>query len=168
MRPKPLAWRLLVPAALVGLVAWLAALEYRWLDQVSQADREQRRASLQQRAQDFADDFDRELSRLYVLLQTASMSVEKGADAAFAERYDAWRETARDPQMLRAIYWARAGAHRPTLAEYRPATRTFTRVPWPDALAPIQAGFDPASSAPDPFAREPVNTSVPAVVVGVW
>jgi len=165
MRPKPLALRLLVPAALVGLVAWLAALEYRWLDQVSQADREQRRASLEQRAKEFADDFDRELSRLYVFLQTAGVSVEKGGDAAFAKRYDAWREAARDPEVLRAIYWARAGAHGPTLAEYRPATHTFARVPWPEALAPIQAGFDPSASAPDPFARDPVNTSVPAVVV---
>jgi len=167
MRSKPLAWRLLVPAALVGLVAWLAALEYRWLDQVSQADREQRRASLEQRAGEFADDFDLELSRLYVFLQTASPSVETGANAAFAKRYDAWRETARDPQMLRAIYWARAGAHGPTLAEYRPATHAFARVPWPDAFASIQAGFDPSSSTPDPFAHDPVNAAVPAVVAGL-
>jgi len=167
MRPKPLALRLLVPAALVGLVAWLAALEYRWLDQVSQADREQRRASLDERAQEFADDFDRELSRLYVFLQTASRSVETGADAAFAKRYDAWRETARDPQMLRAIYWAKAGPHGPTLAEYRPAAHTFTRVLWPEALAPIQAGFDPIPSLPDPLASDPVNASVPAIVVGL-
>jgi two-component system sensor histidine kinase SenX3 len=173
MRPKPLVLRLLVPSVLVGLVAWLAALEYRWLDQVSQADREQRRASLEQRAQEFADDFDRELSRLYVFLQTASPSVETGADAAFATRYDAWRETARDPQMLRAIYWARAGTHGPTLAEYRPDTHTFTQVPWPAALAPIEADFGPRQeaagvaipAAPGPLARDPVDASVPAIVV---
>jgi signal transduction histidine kinase len=167
MRPKPLALRLLVPAALVGLVAWFAALEYRWLDQVSLADRGERRASLEQRAAEFADDFDRELSRLYVFLQTASLGVETGAEAAFAKRYDAWHETARDPQMVRAIYWARAGTHGPTLAEYQPATHTFTAVPWPEALAPIQAGFGPVSAAPDPLARDPVNASIPAIVVGL-
>jgi two-component system sensor histidine kinase SenX3 len=167
MRPKPLALRLLVPAALVGLVAWLAALEYHWLDQVSQADREQRRASLDERAREFADDFDRELSRLYVFLETASSAAETGADAAFAKRYDAWHETARDPRMLRAIYRAKAGTQGPTLAEYRPHTQTFTRVPWPDALAPLQAGFGPISGAPDPRLRDPVNASIPAVVVGL-
>jgi two-component system sensor histidine kinase SenX3 len=167
MRPKPLALRLLVPAALVGLVVWLAVLEYRWLDQVSQADREQRRASLQQRAEEFADDFDREIARLYVFLQTASLGVETGADGTFAKRYDAWHETARDPQMVRAIYWARAGTHEPTLAEYRPATHAFTGVPWPDALASIRAGFEPVSAAPDPLARDPVNASIPAIVVGL-
>jgi len=173
MRPKPLALRLLVPAALVGLVAWLAALEYRWLDQVSQADREQRQASLQQHAQEFADDFDRELSRLYVFLQNASVAVETGADATFARRYDAWHETARDPQMVLAIYWARADTHGPTLAEYHPATHTFARVPWPDALVPIQADLGPSHDAAGVaiaaglLPRDPVDPSIPAVVVGV-
>jgi two-component system sensor histidine kinase SenX3 len=175
MRPKPLALRLLVPAALVGLVAWMAALEYRWLDQVSQADREQRQASLQQHAEEFADDFDRELSRLYVFLQNASVAVESGADAAFAKRYDAWHDTARDPKMLLAIYWARAGTHGTTLAEYHPATHTFARVPWPAALARIQADLGPSddaagatvAAAAGPLLRDPVDASIPAVVVGV-
>ncbi len=119
-------------------------------------------------------DFDRELSRLYVFLQSASVAVETGADATFAKRYDAWHEAARDPRMLLAIYWARTGVGGPTLAITVPATHTFARVPWPDALAPIEADLGPgrdaagvALAAANSLPRDPVDASVPAIVVGV-
>src|SRR5580704_8391221 len=118
MRRKRLAWRLLVPAVLVGLVGWLAALEYHWLDQVSLADREQRRAWLHQHAGEFADDVDRELARLYGLLQMAGDDVQLGSDMAFAKRYESWHDTAGDPQILHAIYWAKNTGQGSTLAEY--------------------------------------------------
>jgi len=53
-------WRLglIVPAGLVLLVGTLAALQYRWLGQVSDAERDAMRAALQHRATEFADEFD--------------------------------------------------------------------------------------------------------------
>ena len=58
-----------MPVSLVLLVATLATLQYRWLGQVSEAERDRLRASLSQRASEFADDFDREIVRLYLSLQ---------------------------------------------------------------------------------------------------
>ena len=57
-------WRLglIVPAGLVLLVGTLAALQYRWLGQVSDAERDAMRAALQHRATEFADEFDREIT----------------------------------------------------------------------------------------------------------
>lgn len=153
-----LVWRLVVPAVLVGLVGWLGALEYRWLDQVSQADREQRRASLQQHAEEFADDFDRELSRLFVLLQGDAAPVVGRPDNAFGKRYDAWRATARDPLIVRAIYWASTDSREPRLAEYRPVSRVFTPVAWPDALASVEADFNRSRQPTDAFFAAPSDT----------
>src|SRR5206468_11894465 len=54
----------LFAAALLGLIALLATLQYRWLGRISDAERERMRASLNARASEFAQDFDRELTQI--------------------------------------------------------------------------------------------------------
>jgi signal transduction histidine kinase len=161
----------------VGLVGWIAALEYHWLDQVSQADREERRATLQAHAEEFATDFDREVSRLHGFLELAGSVVQTGGDPAFAKRYEAWHDAARDPQILRAIYWVRAakGQNPAGLEEYQPATQSFSPVPWPDALLPLRPALtatrDPLELAlgagPLTLTRNDASASVPAVVAPI-
>ena len=178
MRRRQLALRLLVPALLVGLVGWLAALEYHWLDQVSQADREQRRAWLEQHASEFADDVDRELARLYGFLQTAGDSEQLAPD--FATRYEVWRDGSADPQIVRAIYWAKNAGESSTLSEYDPGHRSFRDVPWPDTLTPVAAQLRSAATAGDvgfvsmlgvnpvgplSLMPDPISASIPAVIV---
>src|SRR5262245_30914136 len=112
--------RLLVPASLVLLVATLATLQYRWLGQVSEAERNRLRASLSQRASEFADDFDREIVRLYLSLQVEGATLDRGDWTAFVKNYDTWREAARFPEMLRAIYLANGGASETAPRKYDP------------------------------------------------
>ena len=59
-----------VAVALLGLIVLLAVLQYRWLGQISEAERAQRRATLAAGALEFAQDFDREVTRAYLLFQT--------------------------------------------------------------------------------------------------
>ena len=54
--------------ALLGLIALLATLQYRWLGQISAAERDRMAATLRTRASGFAEDFDRELNRAYSAL----------------------------------------------------------------------------------------------------
>ena len=60
---------MLLTVVLIGLLALLATLQYKWLGQVSEADRERRHASLNAGATEFAQDLDRELTRAYLLFQ---------------------------------------------------------------------------------------------------
>ena len=166
MRRTTLVLRLLVPAVLIGLVGLLAALEYRWLDQVSDADRDRRRATLQRHADEFADAFDSELTQLTVMLHGA-----QNGDAAFTRRYDAWHEQSRDPQIVRAIYMARGGEGDPRLSVYDTATHKFSPVAWPDALTAVQdkmrhAG-EPAGGIGLSIAlpRDSVDAAIPAVII---
>ncbi len=58
--------RLALPVAAVTLgvlLALLAFLQYRWLGQVSEGERQRMRTTLEARARDFAAEFDRELSK---------------------------------------------------------------------------------------------------------
>ena len=171
MRTRGLLIRLLVPAGLVLLVGLLATLQYHWLGQVSAAERDSKKTTLRQRAESFADDFDREIARLYVALQATSPSLRGSDREAFARSYDAWVKDARYPQMVRALYLVESDAA--PLQQYQPDVRTFVEVPWPDALAPIRnrdAETHETSAALDlahtlVTMRDPVAADIPALIV---
>jgi signal transduction histidine kinase len=142
MRSRRLPIGLIVPGALVLLVALLATLQYKWLGQVSEAERDRLRTSLRQSAEEFADDFDRELTRTYVSFLPVDGSALLQHDwSGFAARYDMWRDGAKDPQLVQAIYLATDDGAKKALFKYAPDERTFAPADWPDALAPVRAAF---------------------------
>jgi CHASE1-domain containing sensor protein len=106
MRARRLISGLLVPALLVGLVLLLATLQYRWLGQVSQAEREQLQRSLTQRARDFADEFDREISQAYTALRMTGDVLATGAWAPWSEAFERWRAAAKFPGIVNGVYLA--------------------------------------------------------------
>ena len=139
--------RLLVPASLVLLVATLATLQYRWLGQVSEAERDRLRASLSQRASEFADDFDREIVRLYLSLQVDGGTLDRGEWTSFAKSYDTWRESARFPEMLRAVYLVNGSTPEQATRKYDPEAHAFVAASWPASLAPVSERLAKISSA---------------------
>ena len=80
---------LLAPVSLVILVVALGALQYRWVGQVSEADRAQFRQSLDRRAREFAEDFDRQISRAYDVFRLPA-SFSTSSPEVFAKHFDDW------------------------------------------------------------------------------
>ncbi len=97
-----------VAITLLGLIVLLAVLQYRWLGQISEAERAQRRATLAAGALEFAQDFDREITRAYLLFQTDAPIGTRLDDTElamrFSARYDRWQATARFPRLLKGFY----------------------------------------------------------------
>ena len=174
-----------VAVALLGLIVLLAVLQYRWLGQISEAERAQRRATLATGALEFAQDFDREVTRAYLLFQTDAPIAEPVDDQAlagrFAARYDRWQETSRFPRLLKEFYAfsqdpPRADA-RPaatTLRRFDPATRRLEAVEWPESLRTWRdqlaiASWKDTSSGGDSFfirrMPSPIWEAAPAIVV---
>jgi signal transduction histidine kinase len=142
MRSRRLPIGLLVPGALVLLVALLATLQYRWLGQVSEAERDRLRTSLRQSAEDFADDFDRELTRTYTaFLQVDGSALMQHDWSAFVTRYDKWHDAARDPQVIQAIYLATDDGTKKAFFKYAPEAKAFEAATWPEPLAPVRASI---------------------------
>ena len=179
-----------MPAGLVVLVGVLAGLQYRWLGQVSEAEREQLARTLALRAHEFANDFDREIGQLYLAFQVQRAELEPGQIEQFADRVARWKSSARFPSLLKTVYWTReeeghSRADQGTrtqggalaLLEFRPDERRFEPVPWPDALASVRQRLTPrmASLPGAPQGRAQILTlgassvfaDVPAVVVPV-
>ena len=129
-----------VAAALFGLIVLLATLQYRWLGQISSAERERMKATLNARASAFAQDFDREVTRAYLLFQLDPLEQGETPGAHIAARYDRWQATARFPRMIKDVLVAspddEGGA---VLQRYNPSTRFVEPAEWPEALAPIRA-----------------------------
>ena len=168
-----------IAAALLGLIALLATLQYRWLGQISGAERERMTASLNQRATGFAQDVDREVTRAYLLFQLDPMSPEQGPAAGLLARYDRWLATARFPRMLKDVYLVSPETpdHPPQLQRLDVATRFLEPAEWPGPLAAIRnvlsrettppRGGGPSAGATFLFrtAVPMVWPSVPAIVI---
>src|SRR3954462_59850 len=95
-----------IAGALLGLIALLATLQCKWLGQISGAERDRMKASLNTRANEFAQDVDRELTRAFLLFQLDPMASDEGAVGGLVARYDRWQATARFPRMLKDVYVA--------------------------------------------------------------
>jgi signal transduction histidine kinase len=90
-------------AVVLLLVPALAWLQYRWVGQVSEAERERMQRTLRTAAAQFATAFDTELARSVAGLQVEGAVVRDENWASYAERYTAWTERAADPRLVREI-----------------------------------------------------------------
>ena len=86
----------LLAAGLLALLLILASLQFRWLRAVSEADREKTRDVLQSAVERFAEDFDRELTRVCLILQPQP-GFRSRDDESFALKFDRWQAYAPYP-----------------------------------------------------------------------
>lgn len=170
-----------IAGALLGLIALLATLQYKWLGQISGAERERMTATLNTRAAAFAQDFDREIARAYLLFQIATAQDEGSVAAGVAARYDRWQATARYPRMIKDVYLvpgdaATGAASR--IQHFVAATKFLEPSEWPASLAAVRMeltrvalpppGGTASSSGPTLVMRSMVPSvwpSIPALVV---
>jgi len=127
-------------AALISLVILGAALvvlgtlQYRWIGQMADAERQRMRAGIEFAAHHYSDEFDHELTRMFFSFQIAPIEV---TPERLLHRYDEWAAAARDPHMVKAIYFVPPNQlDTPQLID--PASRTVRPVPWPATLATVR------------------------------
>jgi len=88
------------------LLPLLAVLQYRWIGEVSAAERDRLESSLRVASDHFASDFDSELARLSSNFQFRDGFPESGEPVV--ERYQNWSETSGYPHLIRNIYLLKA------------------------------------------------------------
>ncbi len=155
---------ILAAVALAILLPLLAVLQYRWIGEVSRAERDRLRAA----PDHFAEEFDRELTRAFLSFQPA-MGASSGAPGAagtpgtpggmgkaVAERKAAlvrqarrWRAEAPVPQLLHALDVVEEGAGGAlVLSRLDPAGEAFVPVPWPAGLEALHRRLAADGSVP--------------------
>ncbi len=172
----------MLAASLVVLLVLLATLQYRWLGQVSAAERERMQGTLSSGAARFAEDFDRELGRIYVNLKLDADAWRARDGEAYAARFESWRAAAPHPALVGDIYVVDGSDARgePQLTRFDAEARKFTAgAAWPATFGALRRRFAearrlpplrelPAARAGEFYAPQPnVDQEIPAVVIPV-
>jgi light-regulated signal transduction histidine kinase (bacteriophytochrome) len=79
-------------ASLAALCVSLGALQYRWIGEVSRADRQRLRESLQDNLRRLSQDFDAEIATATSALLPGTSNTE-GTPQAYADRFLRWKST---------------------------------------------------------------------------
>jgi len=127
-------------AALISLVVLVVALivlghmQYRWIGDLADAERQRMRAGLEFAAHHFSDEFDHELMRMFVAFQ---LPMPDATADHLLKRYDEWAAAARDPKIVRAVYFV-PPFEPDHLQAIDPATRSVKPAAWPASLAMLR------------------------------
>src|SRR4029453_18446848 len=87
-----------VALVLLALIVLLAVFQYKWVGRISDAERDGMRSALNTHATGFANDFDVELTRAFLLFQIDPQATENLASRV-SMGYDRWQSTARYPRL---------------------------------------------------------------------
>lgn len=87
------------------LLTLFLGLQYKWLSEVSDAERDRMQKRVETDATRFAEDFDREMQAAYYNFQTGADVWKRSEWDEFNARYDFWKERTAYPELIRGIYF---------------------------------------------------------------
>jgi signal transduction histidine kinase len=127
--------------AIAVLLAVLAALQHRWLGEISRAEKERMRARMESSAARFSRDFDREVTRAFLLLGPVGPG-RRQRDSS-AERRARWNASALFPELVRGVFVAEPSAGgRLALARIDDETGLPSKVEWPAELGGLRSKLE--------------------------
>jgi signal transduction histidine kinase len=139
---RPPVLTLLVAGMLV-LLPVLAVLQFRWLGQLSDAERERLQRNLRATTADITTTLNLELARIMVGLQVDGGTLREEAWDRYAERYAAWSAASLDADVVHDILLVDAEGRRQTdpvrVRRWDAPSHTFVHAEWPDGLASLAA-----------------------------
>jgi signal transduction histidine kinase len=133
--------------ALVVLLPVLAVLQFRWLGQLSAAERDRMQRNLATAAGQFREAFDGEIVRAFASLQVDSAIVRDQAWTRYAERYAAWTSTAPLPGLISNVFLIDAEKGDVRLRRWNTQARVFEPAEWSGPIASSREHFKSALAA---------------------
>ena len=127
---------LLGASAVLGLLAMLATLQYRWLGQISEADQARLRTSAQSRADEFARDLDREITRAFLRLQFDAAGARALDAKPFRERWTRWKAVTAHPGLVKDVWLSDPSGK--DVWRFEADAGSLGPSPWPEALATVR------------------------------
>lgn len=135
---------LLLIGALVALLTLLAILQYRWMGQISIAERQTMQTNLRNQARGFQEEFNQEIYRACSRLRISVDGFRRESWDELVERYDRWKAAAAYPGLIKDVFLARVehdGLFR--LRQLDQSTRRFEPTSWPAGFDGIRRRFEP-------------------------
>jgi signal transduction histidine kinase len=167
-------WQLIAGLVLTVLLVTLAVLQYRWLGEVGEAERARMRTGMQTRAADFTQEFDRELTRIYVAFHGEPDTIGLEPAAAIAAQLAKAQASALAPGLIRDVFLLESQGSRPgALQRFDAASRTLQPADWPAPLeswrlrASHVVPLDAAAGILPIFLADAVDAAAPALIIPV-
>jgi signal transduction histidine kinase len=135
----------IVWAVLLVLLPLLAILQYRWIGEVSQAQKRQLEDHLNQAGMRFAQDFDRELNRVLGTFQLRGPAADSDLSDTLAQRFD--EASASFPGLVKALFVVLREDHEFNLQKLDVAARKLNPVAWPDEFSDLRENLEQRASA---------------------
>jgi signal transduction histidine kinase len=171
---RRLSWQLVAALVLIVLLVALGAMQYRWLGDVSRAERDRLRSGLSARATEFAREFDRDLGRTYVAFQVDSDAIAADAAAAIGAAFARAAATSGVGAAVKTLYLVEPapgdGAAR--LRRFDPDAHALEPAEWPPQLASVRGHAEVrrlivGSLRPPAVPADALDPEAPALVVPI-
>ena len=150
---------LIVVAALLLLLPLLAVLQYRWLAQLSEREREHLKSNLRATATRFSQDFDDEITRAYTVFSPSPDLGKEEELSAYAARYDRWLAVAQYPRLVKDVLVAHADEKGQFhLHQLKTEIKQFVPYDWPPELSTLRSQLEqPSRGDQRAFGRDLMN-----------
>ena len=132
----------LLSAILLILLPALAVLQYRWVGQVSVAERERMQRNLRTAAVQFRDSFDAEVGRAFGALQVGANTARDGFSEQYSDRYEAWVATAEWPELVANVFVIDAPVSGLRVRQFDAQRHVFVETGWPAPLTTWRPEFE--------------------------
>ncbi|HKQ77615.1 MAG TPA: HAMP domain-containing sensor histidine kinase [Blastocatellia bacterium] len=143
--PQKQLWMLSLVIALMALLPLLAWLQYRWLGQVSEGERELKKNTLTSMARQFCQEFDSQLTAIHLFFQPTPIPLDGKINQAqddFDARYRRWRETSPHPKLVKEIYQTQPGESEGRLTRFNSEKGAFEHCEWPDGMSKLRKSLE--------------------------
>jgi signal transduction histidine kinase len=124
---------ILFVTVLLGLLGWLAFLQYQWLGQISDGERERMQRNLQTDTARFAEDFNREIQNAYFNFQLNSDVWREQNWNEFGARYKFWRERTQYRDLIKDFYFVEVGENQ-KVTRFNKENGAFEPADWNENL----------------------------------
>lgn len=167
---RPYRTLYIVLAVLLVLLPLMAILQYRWIGEVSQADKQRLQQTLNRLGMQFAEDFDRELLRVVGTFQFRGSPDSASLPEWLAQRQE---ESSRVYSgLVQNVYLARPANSTIELFRFDPQINALQNLDWPSDLQPLvefllsRVDRGPERRQP-PGAREFTNNGNPVLPISI-
>ncbi len=150
---------ILLVVVLLALLGVLAYLQYAWLGQISEGERERLQRNLQMDTQRFAEDFNREMQNAYFNFQIDAKNFREKNWSEFNERYNFWREKTAYPELIENFYFVEneSGA----ILRFGKENKLFEAANWTEDLNKLKPKLSEEESL------QPIAEEIPALLMPV-
>jgi signal transduction histidine kinase len=147
MRIKPTVSTLLLIGALIALLSVLAFFQYRWLGQISVAERQTMQTNLRTQGRGLQEEINKEIINAASRIRMSLTQYRERSWDELIERYSRWKETAVYPGLIKTVYVAQLRDGQFDLRRVDETAKRLEPAEWPASFADIQRRFTPSQRA---------------------